>query len=277
MQAGFLTLHALTMLMKIHSYLSTNGDLSHMAAELAAVRTKLDAAIETAGGYEKAIAVSTEEAVREGKPPLSPMPRATSLFAPSAEDAATLRQRKRSSKAGSGSSVDSRKLVVDDATRFHVLRTHPDHEIASLAARAHEVQEYLTSPGTRSVVWPANVTYANFVDYLLVPTLVYELEFPRTKAIRPLYVLEKVLATVRGANGTPTHCADGHVHVALHRQRALHLARHQRHEPTLRQHHGRPRRALPRQLLLAFLHQCVAYGAATLICSLRMHRAPVAL
>ena len=186
------------MLMKIHSYLSTNGDLSHMAAESAVVRKKLDAAVEAAGGYATAIALATEEAAREDARPLSPMPRATSLFAPSADDVSTLRQRKRNSKAGSASSADSRTMIVDDATRFHVLRTHPDQEIATLASRAHEIQEYLTSPGSRSVVWPANVTYANFIDYLLVPTLVYELEFPRTKEIRLLYVLEKVLATVRG-------------------------------------------------------------------------------
>lgn len=31
-----------------------------------------------------------------------------------------------------------------------------------------------------STMFPENVTFANFVDYLLVPSLVYELEYPRT-------------------------------------------------------------------------------------------------
>ncbi|KAI9017219.1 MBOAT, membrane-bound O-acyltransferase family-domain-containing protein [Gaertneriomyces semiglobifer] len=44
--------------------------------------------------------------------------------------------------------------------------------------------------------FPSNVTFANFVDYLLVPTLVYELEYPRTSEIRWAFVAEKALGTI---------------------------------------------------------------------------------
>ncbi|KAI7851655.1 MBOAT, membrane-bound O-acyltransferase family-domain-containing protein [Circinella umbellata] len=44
--------------------------------------------------------------------------------------------------------------------------------------------------------FPDNVTIWNYLDYLLVPTLVYSLEYPRTERIRPWYVLEKSLATL---------------------------------------------------------------------------------
>ncbi|SPO41356.1 related to acyl-CoA sterol acyltransferase [Pseudozyma flocculosa] len=88
----------------------------------------------------------------------------------------------------------------------HPLATHPDSLVSDLAREIEVLREDLlsakapevTEPGIirqDTVVWPDNVTYANFWDYLLVPTLVYELSYPRTTTIRPLYVLEKILAT----------------------------------------------------------------------------------
>jgi len=44
--------------------------------------------------------------------------------------------------------------------------------------------------------YPQNLTIANYLDYLLIPTLVYEARYPRTEKIRPLYVLEKLIATI---------------------------------------------------------------------------------
>ncbi|KAI9088740.1 MBOAT, membrane-bound O-acyltransferase family-domain-containing protein [Phlyctochytrium arcticum] len=60
-------------------------------------------------------------------------------------------------------------------------------------AQAQELQVELCKGNT---MFPANVTIANYADYLLVPTLVYELEYPRTHSIRPWYVLEKSLGIV---------------------------------------------------------------------------------
>ncbi|SPO29196.1 related to acyl-CoA sterol acyltransferase [Ustilago trichophora] len=88
----------------------------------------------------------------------------------------------------------------------HPLSSHPDTVISDLAREIEVLREDLLSarPSTDlspdlihqdPVMWPANISYANFWDYLLVPTLVYELSYPRLKTIRPLYVLEKTLAT----------------------------------------------------------------------------------
>ncbi|SNX87432.1 related to acyl-CoA sterol acyltransferase [Melanopsichium pennsylvanicum] len=88
----------------------------------------------------------------------------------------------------------------------HPLSSHPDSLIADLAREIEVLREdLLSAPSSEPlspdlvhqdpIMWPANVTYANFWDYLLVPTLVYELSYPRLKTIRPLYVLEKTLAT----------------------------------------------------------------------------------
>ncbi|CAO3586408.1 unnamed protein product [Absidia cylindrospora] len=43
--------------------------------------------------------------------------------------------------------------------------------------------------------FPNNVTMVNYFDYLLVPSLVYWMEYPRTNRIRPWYVFEKTMAT----------------------------------------------------------------------------------
>ncbi|KAK9369706.1 MBOAT, membrane-bound O-acyltransferase family-domain-containing protein [Lipomyces kononenkoae] len=44
------------------------------------------------------------------------------------------------------------------------------------------------------VRYPNNVTFFNFFDYMMLPTLVYELEYPRTQHIRWSYVFEKTAA-----------------------------------------------------------------------------------
>lgn len=50
--------------------------------------------------------------------------------------------------------------------------------INKLELKIEQVEGYLKSP-TGNVKYPDNITISNFVDFLLVPTLVYELEYPR--------------------------------------------------------------------------------------------------
>jgi len=58
-----------------------------------------------------------------------------------------------------------------------------------------ELEGELSSSGPFRVTYPNNITMKNFAVYQLIPTLVYELEYPRTDRIRPLYVFEKTVAT----------------------------------------------------------------------------------
>jgi sterol O-acyltransferase len=51
----------------------------------------------------------------------------------------------------------------------------------------------LTSP-LGHVTYPQNLTEYNYFDYLLCPTLCYELEYPRTEKVRWVEVLVKTLA-----------------------------------------------------------------------------------
>lgn len=47
-----------------------------------------------------------------------------------------------------------------------------------------------------TVSFPANLTLYKFADYVALPTLVYELEYPRTSSFRLWYFLERCLTTV---------------------------------------------------------------------------------
>lgn len=43
--------------------------------------------------------------------------------------------------------------------------------------------------------YPRNLTISNFCDFITLPTLVYELEYPRTERVNWVYVAEKTAAT----------------------------------------------------------------------------------
>jgi len=83
-------------------------------------------------------------------------------------------------------------------TSEHPLVHHPSETVSKLAIQYTDYDAELTSssgPNLVSVRWPANVSLAQFADYQLIPTLVYELSYPRTPRIRWLYVAEKTVAT----------------------------------------------------------------------------------
>lgn len=66
-------------------------------------------------------------------------------------------------------------------------------ELNSMETEVKFLDEELTQGATR---YPNNLTFANYIDYLAVPTLVYWMEYPRTEKIRPRYVFEKTTATL---------------------------------------------------------------------------------
>jgi sterol O-acyltransferase len=57
---------------------------------------------------------------------------------------------------------------------------HPDPQISDMAKDYSELLNELVSSGPTYVKWPENITWKNFAVYQLIPTLVYELEYPRT-------------------------------------------------------------------------------------------------
>jgi sterol O-acyltransferase len=59
----------------------------------------------------------------------------------------------------------------------------------------NEMNDLCTELNAGEKMFPANQTLYNFIDYLAVPALVYELHFPRTTRFRLSYFIERVLAT----------------------------------------------------------------------------------
>ena len=62
----------------------------------------------------------------------------------------------------------------------HPLVDHPEERISALAKEYSDLEGELTSSGPYYVRWPNNINLRNFTVYQLIPTLVYELEYPRT-------------------------------------------------------------------------------------------------
>ncbi|KAN0121276.1 MBOAT domain containing protein [Russula decolorans] len=232
-QSGFLTLHSLvrgstsitlptcnllkfvhliqTMLMKMHSYMATNGYLRYVSQQSAEIQAQLRDATLRVGGWEKAIADAKrrlDDLEREtdtdstGTMP-SPSPSGNlrlpngDLSTPYLEVASASALRNRLIHVTETETTS--ETVLDDGKRknatSHILTHHPDPRISALATEFSDLESELVSSGPERVRWPENITLKNFAVYQLIPTLVYELEYPRTKRIRPLYVFEKTVAT----------------------------------------------------------------------------------
>jgi sterol O-acyltransferase len=51
-----------------------------------------------------------------------------------------------------------------------------------------EIQHLKSELNHEKVTFPNNITFYNFTDYILIPTLVYEMEYPRTNRFRLLII-----------------------------------------------------------------------------------------
>ncbi|KAJ3219885.1 hypothetical protein HK099_004546 [Clydaea vesicula] len=79
--------------------------------------------------------------------------------------------------------------ILETTTENLKLKAEIDEKIVVLE---EEIDDLMVDLKNNNTMFPANVTLFNFLDFLLIPTLVYEIEYPRTK--RPFYFLEKVFA-----------------------------------------------------------------------------------
>ncbi|KAF8202275.1 MBOAT, membrane-bound O-acyltransferase family-domain-containing protein [Pholiota molesta] len=217
-QSGYLTLHSLVMVMKMHSYITVNGQLQTVSTHAEKLMRDLRKATESVGGWEKAIVVaqarlaeidaqslsgvstppngsinsSTHEPTPIGTPPV---PEGSSTSYVDVKTANALRKRLTAVAAQNNNKNTERVNDLPEGLVPHPLVAHPDSQISAMASDISELQSELVSRGPTYVKWPETITWKNFAVYQLIPTLVYELEYPRTDRIRPLYVFEKTVAT----------------------------------------------------------------------------------
>ncbi|KAK0466990.1 MBOAT, membrane-bound O-acyltransferase family-domain-containing protein [Desarmillaria tabescens] len=209
-QSGFLTLHSLVMIMKMHSYMSVNGYLQYITEQSQVILDQLRQATDHVGGWEKALAdaiarrteadnatsvtCSDSDASISSPVGTPPVPIGMQGSYVDANAAAVIRRRLVAVTAENVKQKTTAE-VIPSAFDPHPLIDHPNEYISDLAKEYTELQEELRSPGPEYIVWPNNITFKNFAVYQLIPTLVYELEYPRTDKIRPLYIFEKTTAT----------------------------------------------------------------------------------
>ncbi|KAF9099548.1 hypothetical protein BGX23_001189 [Mortierella sp. AD031] len=182
-QSGFFTLHAITMLMKIHSYIAYNGELSEKLIQL----KKSEAAYAKIKKDDPKTADDDSDDSRSDSSSSSSHDEHSddhdttdSPISESEEDANRFHHRRASEAAAA--------LLQDTTSDSTTINT------SQLVAEIEELRGDLKCQNGE--FWPANVTVANYVDYLIVPSLIYELQYPRTSRIRPLYVFEKSVATL---------------------------------------------------------------------------------
>ncbi|KAH8163093.1 hypothetical protein CIB48_g5163 [Xylaria polymorpha] len=69
-----------------------------------------------------------------------------------------------------------------------------DGDDEALSQLREDLARELTSP-IGNVAYPRNLTWGNYLDYLLCPTLCYELEYPRMRSINWTNLVAKIIAT----------------------------------------------------------------------------------
>ncbi|KAJ5988296.1 Sterol O-acyltransferase ACAT/DAG/ARE [Penicillium waksmanii] len=182
----FTVLHCLAMLMKQHSYASYNGYLSELYHKRELLITRL-------GRLEK-----------QSKKPAVPGAQTSAVSKGLGSEIASLKRqnsRQRSidlKNIQSDSSHDTDHLLLLSETIENGTPLAP-RQMMSLKSLLEKEIELLTQAlkgqSKSSNPYPGNLTIGNFCDFITLPTLVYELEYPRTERIDWAYVVEKTAAT----------------------------------------------------------------------------------
>ena len=199
------------MVMKMHSYLTFNGYLQYVSRQSQHLLTELQRATLKFGGWDQAIReakvpISNESSLgtsigptRSGTPEV-PKGSSSSYIDPASASilrkrlvAMALEQDNQQSvevvekmathEATYSAKISSSIMEVKKSvqTAQHPLVFHPDPSLSALAKEYSDLKTELISLGPEQVIWPDNVTWKSFAVYQLIPTLVYELEYPRTK------------------------------------------------------------------------------------------------
>ena len=185
--------------MKMHSYVYVNGYLQWVDREAKKALTVLQKETERVGGYETAVAVATihrKEAdggsVRSDSGSSTPdapsghIGGEKSYLEVEVSAAAVLRQRLAAAAAAAAATKNEAVAVehiteTTEESELHPLVDYPDEKISELAREFSELDAELVSTGPEKIRWPNNISWSNFADYQLIPTLVYDLEYPRTE------------------------------------------------------------------------------------------------
>ncbi|KAF4971033.1 hypothetical protein FSARC_2046 [Fusarium sarcochroum] len=181
----FFLLHTMVLLMKMHSYAFYNGHLSQTEKRLHALDNPLSPP-------DRRPAYQYPTADHSGSvPDTNGEPASTN--GKKRRRQRSRRRRQQPKRTGSDKSNDEA-----DATNTNHLAPSPSASATNSADEVDELREdlacELTSP-IGNVTYPNNLTWSNYLDYLLCPTLCYEIEYPRTSSINWISLISKIIAT----------------------------------------------------------------------------------
>jgi sterol O-acyltransferase len=180
----FFVLHGLVMLMKQHSYAFYNGYLSSVYKQRNALLSKLKT-------LENVAPVVSPSAT---SPPAASISTSHLRLPPSAAEMKERRQSLSVNAGPDGTDIDRIATAIEsgqplDSEQVHVFERIIKWEVIALS---NELQGKAATPDK---AYPNNLTLANYYEYIVLPTVVYELAYPRSDSINWFYVAEKVVAT----------------------------------------------------------------------------------
>ena len=190
----FIALHGLVFLMKQHSYAFYNGYLSGVYRRRALLERKLkqlermepiasppaspsfqrQSGDYSSGLDRRRLSSQTSDTLVKRRPSMGP--RTSTNFDREESDVADIAK-----LIESGHSIDTEQMGAFE----NIIKAEIDDLTRELNGK--------TTDGKNA--YPKNLTVSNFFDWICLPTLVYELEYPRQDRINWWYVIEKTTAT----------------------------------------------------------------------------------
>lgn len=179
----FFVLHGLVLLMKQHSYAFYNGHLSTLY-------------------QERELLCYTHGILEQGTPDEDPTFGYSTSFSAASNDHSDGITNVTGHHAFASESAPAEDTAIDEIIE-EVNSEAPLslEKVASYKMTLEDEISQLTKELVRNTTaperaYPNNLTISNLCEYLVFPTVVYELEYPRSESINWGYVLEKTAATL---------------------------------------------------------------------------------
>jgi len=176
----FFVMHGIVMLMKQHSYAFYNGYLSSVHRKRAHLLSRL----------KELEHVAPVASPSRTQPPVSAISTSHLTRVPSAHE---YRERRMSISSAQVPDIDKIATAISsgeplDEEQVHIFERILKWEIDALS-------DELRGKSTLSDrAYPNNLSFMNHYEFIVLPTLVYELEYPRSERINLYYAAEKMAA-----------------------------------------------------------------------------------
>ncbi|KAI1156924.1 MBOAT family protein [Nemania diffusa] len=180
----FFVLHGLVMLMKQHSYAFYNGYLSSLHKKREALLKQL----------RKLENIEPADSPSTTTPDVSELSTSHLTHRPSATEYRERRNSVTQSQSNEADDIESITRAIEEGQPLGVDQVLMFERLIKweIDALADELRGKATQP---SHYYPNNLSAWNHCEYIFLPTVVYELQYPRSDSINALYVAEKAAAT----------------------------------------------------------------------------------